>query len=78
MSLIEDNAHPWQEAYDDFTHRVKPILVREGKAIGDASRAGNAEATKIIDYYTMLYKSFDPMTFMLLSESLEKYQEKHD
>jgi hypothetical protein len=69
--LMEDDA--WQPAINDLNLNVVPILIQEGKAIGDAARAGNVNATQIIDYYTMLSRSFDPMTFELLKEALKRY-----
>jgi hypothetical protein len=69
--LMEDDA--WQPAIDELNRHIIPILMREGKAIGDASREGNVDATQVIDYYTMLSRSFDPMTFELMKAALERY-----
>jgi hypothetical protein len=69
--LMEEDG--WQSAINDLNHNVVPILMQEGKAIGDAAREGNVNATQIIDYYTMLSRSFDPMTFELLKEALKRY-----
>lgn len=69
--LMEDDA--WQPAINELNEQIKPVLIREGKAIGEAAAACNADATKVIEYYTMLCRSFDPMTLELLKSSLDSY-----
>ena len=69
--------HPWQSAYDEFLRDVLPGLLRIGKqigvdSIGEAPR--NQHARDVIECYTKLHASFDPMTFTLLKEHLAKYE----
>jgi hypothetical protein len=62
--------NPWQSARDDFQLNVLPKLERDGKAIGQQARGGDKVAARVIELYTMLHRSFDPMTLTLLKEAL--------
>lgn len=73
MKQIDEN-HPWYPATIDFEHNVLPFLQARGKQIG--AQKGHCAADKIIDYYTMLHRSFDPVTLELLKQSIEEW--KHE
>jgi hypothetical protein len=64
----------WQIAEDHFINDIMPRLERLGKEIGAASPT-NPVAKKIINYYIMLQRSFDPMTMVFLEKALDKYEE---
>jgi hypothetical protein len=53
-----------------------PKLKSIGKQIGEQSRQNDIKAQNIVSLYSMLTKSFDPITLMRLEEALEKW-EKH-
>lgn len=63
----------WQHDADKFECETLPVLKREGKSIGEAAHNGNELAGKIIGYYQMLYRSFDPMTHELLRQTMTEY-----
>lgn len=65
--------HPWSTARWEFDNRVIPILEKHGREIGENAKAGNEDAKEIVKWYTMLYKSFDPMSFEFLKRALQKY-----
>jgi len=67
-----NDAHPWQSARDDFDLNVLPLLEKHGKSIGEAARAGDEHAKRVVELYTMLHKSFDPMTLELLKQQLDE------
>lgn len=66
--------HPWESARIDFEMNVVPQLRAEGASIGDAARNGNQKAVRVIEVYTMLHRSFDPVTLLLLKEALVEYR----
>lgn len=63
--------HPWQSARDDFDKNVLPVLEKHGKAIGAAANNGDAKAKLVIERYTLLHRSFDPMTLTLLKKAMQ-------
>lgn len=64
--------HPWQTAKEDFDCNVLPILEKRGRAIGNDARNGNENSKRVIELYTRLHRSFDPMTLELLKEAMRK------
>ena len=72
--MNETQEHPWQPARDRFESEVLPKLERIGKEIGKKASEGNEAAKEVMEKYTMLHRSFDPITLMLLEEALEKYE----
>ena len=64
---------PWQSGYDDFMSRVLPKLQEVGKQIGAAANAGDEQAAKVVQYYTMLHRRFDPMAATLVEEHMNKW-----
>lgn len=65
--------HPWQSAKDDFKANVLPRLQADGMRIGAIAKAGQSEAGRVVELYTMLYQSFDPVTLQLLKDALLAY-----
>lgn len=74
-SHIDDMAldHPWETARIDFESNVLPRLKAEGQRIGAVARAGQAIAGRVIELYTLLHRSFDPVTLILLKDALKDY-----
>lgn len=68
-----DRVHPWQSSADVWQETTLPQLRQHGKAIGAAALAGDKQASEIIRMYQMLYKSFDPMTHVLLAKALAEW-----
>ncbi len=66
--------HPWQSAHDSFLNVVVPKLKTIGKSVYAAHKSGNTTASKIVSYYTMLTKSFDPLTLNLLEDAIAEYE----
>jgi hypothetical protein len=66
---------PWQSAYDEFNTAVLPRLKKIGKQIGIDAGSGMKQASEVVRIYSMLHKSFDPMTMMLLQDAMKKYEE---
>lgn len=66
--------HPWQSARDKFDVEVMPKLQRIGKQIGADASSGNVKAQEVIRIYSMLHRSFDPLTLILLEKALEAYE----
>lgn len=74
--LIEEpKMDAWKSARDEFHHVVIPKLERIGKEIGRKADAGDDTCKAIIGHYAMLYRSFDPMTLILLKEAITKYEQ---
>lgn len=71
--MSDDNSHPWTGSREEFCSDVLPTLHEHGHRIGDASRAGCPLAQEIVERYAMLHRSFDPMTAILVKESLAKW-----
>lgn len=67
-----NEADPWQSARDDFQVNVLPALERRGKSIGQQARNGDTRAARVIELYTMLHRSFDPMTLQLLKDAMRE------
>jgi hypothetical protein len=65
--------HPWTDARVRFDRVILPILEQHGKAIGKAASDGNRVAQDIIATYQMLYRSFDPLTLLILENKLSDY-----
>ena len=70
---MTDRDDQWASARDDFRRGVLPLLERDGLAIGKAAYAGNNNALRIIKYYEMLHRSFDPMTLQLMKDAMKEY-----
>jgi hypothetical protein len=51
-----------------------PKLLKIGKNIGDSAASGNETAKKIIEYYIMIKRSFDPMTHFLLTKEIKAWE----
>jgi len=68
----------WEESYFEFTIKTLPDLQKYGKQIGTEAANGNKIAQKVINYYSTLKKSFDPMFHILLIEELKKWPIKEE
>jgi hypothetical protein len=62
----------WQSAHSRFQSSVLPVLQAHGREIGRKSDEEDEHCAKVISHYQRLYRSFDPMTLVLLEESLEQ------
>ena len=60
----------YQQEMDNLILEIKPI----SKEIGEQARLGNVKAKQIINYYKMLERCFDGMTFVLLQETIKEYK----
>ena len=76
MSILTD-IDPWAPARQEFEDSLLPKLRLIGMEIGRQS-ATNPLAKEVIRLYTMLHRSFDPMTFIQLKKAVEKYEGEHD
>jgi hypothetical protein len=63
----------WADARREFHEDLIPKLQVVGKNIGAAGQAGDELCNKIMQYYGMLARSFDPMFFELLKKAYEEY-----
>lgn len=63
----------WADARREFHDELIPKLMVVGKDIGAAGQAGDELCKKIMGYYEMLRRSFDPMFFELLKKAYEEY-----
>lgn len=72
--MFANEDHPWKSAHDHFKHEIMPKLEKIGKEIGKKAQEGDETAKKIISLYSMLYKSFDPLTMIQLEEKLKEYE----
>lgn len=70
--LVDETEHPWQSARDEFELSVLPRLKKDGNAIGELARNGDVKAKRVIELYTQLHRSFDPMTLMLLQDAMRE------
>lgn len=64
----------WSNAAAEFNRNVLPRLRRWGKEIGNQFRAGSPEAKAVVHYYSMLHRSFDPVTALLVEQSLDAWE----
>lgn len=71
--LGHTDIHPWASAHDDFKENVQPTLMRLGRHIGASAGQGDACAARIVELYTMLHRSFDPMTLALLKDQIKEW-----
>ena len=60
----------YQQEMDNLISEIQPI----SKEIGEQARLGNIKAQQIINYYRMLERCFDGMTFVLLQEAIKEYK----
>lgn len=63
----------WADARREFHEDLIPKLQVVGKDIGAAGQAGDELCNKIMQYYGMLARSFDPMFYDLLKKAYEEY-----
>jgi len=66
----------WIEDRKRFDRETMPKLRRYGKDVGTAANGSGqdkAVAMEIIRCYGLLRRSFDPVTCLLLEESLDKF-----
>lgn len=70
--------HPWQSARDKFDDELFPKLQSIGKQIGADAANGNVSAKEVMDAYSLLHRSFDPMTALRLEKALEVYEACED
>jgi len=63
----------WADARREFHDELIPKLMAVGKDIGAAGQAGDELCKKIMSYYGMLARSFDPMFYDLLKKAYEEY-----
>lgn len=61
----------WSDSKDKFHNFILPKLKNHGKEIGELAKSGNSSAKLVMEYYSMLHRSFDPMTLILLEENLD-------
>jgi hypothetical protein len=66
--------HPWSSSVKEFEQTTMPKLLKIGKNIGDSAASGNETAKKIIEYYIMIKRSFDPMTHFLLTKEIKAWE----
>lgn len=66
-------SHPWRPAYNEFNDVLLPKLKAAGKTIGEKARRGDEVCKKIMANYAILYKSFDPIFYLVLKNSFEDY-----
>ena len=66
--------HPWQSSRVKFDSQILPKLKTIGQKIGNEARNGNPEAQRVVQLYSLLYKSFDPLTLIQLEEALSEYE----
>lgn len=64
----------WQEDHNVFINETVHVLSKYGYDIGEKAKAGNEVCIKIMQYYEMLYRSFDPITHLLIKNEIEKYE----
>lgn len=64
--------HPWRSAHEEFEGVVLPFLRKSGIEIGKRANDGDEHCLRVIKYYDLLHRSFDPMTLMLLCEEIKK------
>lgn len=67
----------WRSAREEFEVRTLLVLKMLGKEIGEKAQQGDKTAAEIVNLYSMLYLSFDPMTHELLKQSLDEYIAKN-
>ena len=65
----------WQESANKFKTITIPILQKYGKQIGE--QTDDEDALNIVRYYSMLYKSYDPLTDIYLQKALENWMKKY-
>lgn len=75
QEFMTEQKHPWLESCDRFHKNVMPELESLGREIGLSAQLGNHHAQEIIRCYSLLRRSFDPMTLILLENSLTNYKE---
>lgn len=75
--MIQDD-HPWEDSVRLFETSTLPYLKNQGKFIGELASGGDELCVNIIQKYNMLYKSFDPVTHIILREYLEKFGERYN
>lgn len=64
-------------SYMEFLERTLPLLRTHGKRIGEDYESCPL-ATEIIKRYSLLKRSYDPMTHILLDEALSKWITKEE
>lgn len=72
--ILPGEADAWAGAREHFASVVLPRLKEVGERSGKAAVAGNEAARLVIEKYTLLQRSFDPLTLILLEEALTKYE----
>lgn len=65
--------HPWQPAFDHYRDKTQPLLLQHGLDIGQAVHRGDREANRIAELSQQLWRSFDPVTALLLEEALQRW-----
>jgi len=70
---MDAHTGPWDSARDHFEHSVLPRLRMHGSGIGAAARSGDEAAAEVVRRYTLLSRSFDPVTAHLLEEALDAF-----
>lgn len=69
----EKSQHPWKPAMDEFQNELLPKLKAAGKTIGRKADQGDQLCKKIMANYAILYKSFDPIFYIVLKASFDEY-----
>jgi len=70
--MLNNEIHPWVDCLADFKSRILPVLLNNGKLIGEKSVEGDENSKLIIKLYTLLHRSFDPVTASLIEEKLKQ------
>ena len=63
----------WESARGEFAEWLL-VFEPKGRQIGDQARAGDPLAKEVVRLYTMLSRSFDPMTFILLKTAFSEWK----
>lgn len=63
----------WTLDYSEFKIYTLPLLQQYGKDIGKKAQEKNDLCKRIISNYELLYKSYDPVTHILIKIDLDKY-----
>lgn len=63
----------WSDDFKEFKVQIIPLLQIHGKQIGVKSKDGNELCKRIIEKYSLLYKSFNPMIYHFVKEDLNTY-----
>lgn len=75
--MVGVSSNNWAEARHRFDRDVMPSLKTRGEDIGKAARADDADAKAVMHYYTLLHRSWDPVTADRLRTVLDRWLAAH-